>query len=447
MAREGGKLFSDSTETLALDAKRERAPLAVVVTVAGARATPERLALAGGTCVVGSGPTCDLVIDEPSVSRSHVSLTLAPEGVLVEDLGSRNGTLYLGQRVQKMVLGLGSRLVVGRATLTLDADGAALQRAAAFPGDEYAGMVGRSAAMHQLFALLSRLEGSLVPVLLAGESGTGKELVARALHQRSQVAAGPFVAVNCGAFARELVASELFGHAKGAFTGAASARRGAFESAHGGTLFLDEIAELPLDAQPVLLRALEVGEVRPVGSDAVKKVRARVVAATHRDLRAEVDAGRFREDLYFRLAVVTVRIPPLRERPEDVELLALRFAAEVGLASLPPHVVARWTSDRWSGNVRELKNAVSSFAALGEPAGLAESSPATLEPALRDLADVARPYAEQKDALVEQFTRAYLVKLMAHTKGNQSAAARLAGLDRTYLGRLLVKHGLAGDER
>jgi DNA-binding NtrC family response regulator len=285
------------------------------------------------------------------------------------------------------------------------------------------------------------LEGSLVNVLVTGESGTGKELVARALHDGSSVAAGPFVTVNCGAIPRELVASELFGHRRGAFTGAVDARKGAFESADGGTLFLDEIGELPVDVQPSLLRALESGEIRAVGADRVSNVRVRVVAATNRDLRTEVGAGRFREDLFYRLAVVELAMPALRERIEDIEELANAFATAAGAPALDAQTIAKLHARRWPGNVRELRNVVQAYIALGQlpregPAGGVDS----LDDALTRLIDVSRPYADLKDDLTDRFTRLYLEALMKHTQNNQSAAARMSGLDRSWLWRLLVKH-------
>jgi transcriptional regulator with GAF, ATPase, and Fis domain len=250
--------------------------------------------------------------------------------------------------------------------------------------------------------------------------------------------------VNCGAIPRQLVESELFGHRRGAFTGALEHRRGAFESADGGTLFLDEIGELPLDVQPALLRALESGEIRSVGEDKAKHVKVRVVAATNRDLAAEVSAGRFREDLFFRLAVVRINVPPLRGRPEDIELLANDFAGSLGIAPLPDELLEELKSRSWRGNARELRNAVQAYAAVGQlPADLG-GPVASLEEALRTNIDASRPYAEQKDAVLDQFTRVYLKMLIQRAQGNQSAAARIAGLDRTYLGRLLVKYGLVG---
>jgi transcriptional regulator with GAF, ATPase, and Fis domain len=273
-------------------------------------------------------------------------------------------------------------------------------------------------------------------VLVEGESGVGKELVARAIHAGSSVASGPWLALNCGALPRELVASELFGHRRGAFTGATDARRRAFECADGGTLFLDEIGELPLELQPMLLRALEAEEIRPIGAEQPKRVKVRVVAATNRDLKRAVEEGSFREDLYYRLAVVRLRLPPLRERRDDIADLAQRFAEDAGASELPSSVLEELKRRRWRGNVRELKNVVHAWAALGMVP--VEESPEriSLDLSLQQLIRLEAPYSELKDELIERFTRLYLSELLAHTKNNLSAAARLAGLDRGHLRRL-----------
>jgi DNA-binding NtrC family response regulator len=301
--------------------------------------------------------------------------------------------------------------------------------------------------MRRLFSVLSRLEGSLATALVEGESGVGKEIVARAIHEGSSVARGPLVTLNCGALPRELVASELFGHAKGAFTGAVEARRGAFEAADHGTLFLDEIGELPLDVQPMLLRALESGEVAVVGGSTPRRVQVRVVAATNRDLESDVHDGRFREDLFYRLAVVRLRVPPLRERLEDIPALAERFGKDAGLEQVPAAILEELKSRPWPGNVRELRNTMQAYAALGVLPQGTRSKAATLDLALREMADPTTPYVDQKDAIVDRFTTAYLEVLMERTGGNQTAAARAAGLDRGYLGKLLQKHGLARKAR
>lgn len=429
-----------SDDHTALAAARVPLALPAQIVVEGVKRTTHRLAR--GSCVVGAGKAADFVVDDPEVSRRHLELTLVPEGVLVVDLGSRNGTYYLGQRVERMTLALGSRLRIGSTELRLEIDPKAM-RDAEGEVTTYRGLRGVSPPMRKLFSQLVRLEGSLVNVLVEGESGVGKELIAHALHQGSQRAAAEMVAVNCGALPRELVASELFGHRKGAFTGAAERREGAFLRADGGTLFLDEIGELPLDVQPMLLRALESGEVQALGADAPRRVEVRVVAATNRDLEQEVEAGRFREDLYFRLAVVRLRVPPLRERPDDIPALAAVFAESEGVGTLPPEVLAELSSRPWPGNVRELRNAISALAALGDlPAKRRVAGGDDLDRAMSKAIDPSRPYAEQKDELASRFTKLYLEAVMRKAGGNQTEAARLAGLDRGYLGKLLGKFGL-----
>ncbi|MEJ7729020.1 MAG: sigma-54-dependent Fis family transcriptional regulator [Polyangiaceae bacterium] len=281
------------------------APLALRITGAPARPAYVRL---DGKCRIGSGSDGDVVVDHPMVSRAHVEVEATPQGAAVRDLGSRNGTTYLGQRLQHAVLSPGASFQIGPVTVTVGMLDDALAGDPPYEGDAYRDVIGRSPAMKRLFSVLVRLERWLVPVLLGGESGAGKEKVARAIHDASGVARGPFVCLNCGALPRELIGSELFGHRRGAFTGATENRRGAFEAADGGTLFLDEIGELPLDLQPVLLRVLETGEIQRVGDDAPQRVEVRIVAATNRDLDADVLAGRFREDLLFRLAVVRLVI-------------------------------------------------------------------------------------------------------------------------------------------
>jgi transcriptional regulator with GAF, ATPase, and Fis domain len=433
----------DRTATILRGATRF--PIAVRVRVVGAPATPPTFRLAQGTCVVGAGTEADIIIDHPTVSRRHLELALVAEGVQLVDLGSRNGTFYLGQRAERMTLALGSRIRVGPAELLLEADEEALAAREGDGPEEYQGMLARSPAMRQLFAKLTRLEGSVVNILVQGESGVGKELIARAIHQGSALSSCPFVTLNAGALPRELIASELFGHKKGAFTGAIDTRRGAFERADGGTLFLDEIGELPLDVQPMLLRALESGEIRALGDDHPKRVKVRIVAATNRVLAEEVRAGRFREDLYFRLAVVTLAVPPLRERPEDIPLLARRFAAVEGVTSLPEDMLRDLSSRSFPGNVRELKNAVQAYLALGDlpsAGSVGDGGGADLERGMKKAIDFSRPYAEQKDEVAGLFTRVYLEALLKKTGGNQTEAARIAGMDRGYLGKLLAKYGL-----
>ncbi|MBK8251338.1 MAG: sigma 54-dependent Fis family transcriptional regulator [Polyangiaceae bacterium] len=414
-------------------------PLAAIVRVLNARAHPSERKLEDEPIVVGAGAQASIVVADSKVSRAHVEFSLAPEGVVVRDLGSKNGTFYLGQRVEKMVLAPGSRVRIGDTDIAVDPD---LESLSHSPEEaQYRGLYGASPAMRKLFGMLLRLEGALVSVLIEGESGVGKELIAQAIHQGSAVSQGPFIPLNCGAIPRELVLSELFGHKKGAFTGATENRVGAFEAAHNGTLFLDEIGELPLDVQPVLLRALESGEFRRVGETESRKVKVRTLAATNRDVDEEIRVGRFREDLFYRLAVVRLTVPSLRERPQDIELLAQLFAANFGHPPLPPHIIERLSVCTFPGNVRELRNAVQAYAALGD---LPESlkSVDQLDAALRAFIDAGKPYQEQKEQLLHHFTRTYLELLLAKTSGNQSEAARISGLDRSYIGKLAQKLGV-----
>ncbi|MBL9025475.1 MAG: sigma 54-dependent Fis family transcriptional regulator [Myxococcales bacterium] len=431
----------DETRTIAR-AQGPR-PLGAMIRVLGARCSPAFFRLSSGSCVLGAGASADIVIQNDTVSRAHVELSLAPEGVVVRDLGSRNGTFYLGQRLEKIVLGLGSRVRLGAVEVAIDADTEGLAHEPELAASGYRGLIGISPPMRRLCAVLHRLEGSLVSVLLQGESGSGKELIARAIHEGSSVHRGPLVVVNCGAIARELVLSELFGHRRGSFTGAIADRQGAFEAADGGTLFLDEVGELPLDVQPALLRALEAGEVQPVGSTETRRVKVRIVAATNRDLDAEVRASRFREDLFYRLAVVRLVVPPLRERREDIPLLANHFAASTGLPNLPPEALASFSAQTWPGNARELRNAVQAFVAIGALPGQATALSGELASAIKKQLDVERPYAELKEQFLNEFTRVYLERLLARTNGNQSEAARISGLDRSYLGKMIGRFGVS----
>jgi DNA-binding NtrC family response regulator len=430
----------DNTKTLLRN--RGPRPISVLIRPLDARAKPNWFRLTSGSCIIGAGEGSDIVVEDSTVSRRHASLELVPEGVSVTDLGSRNGTFYLEQRIEKITLSPGAHIKIGAATIAIDADSESLRTVAIHGEDSYRGIVGASLPMRRLFALMVRLEGSLVPVLVSGESGVGKELVASALHQGSSLSNGPLVVVNCGAIPRDLVPSELFGHRRGAFTGAIDNRKGAFVEADEGTLFLDEIGELPLDVQPVLLRALETGDVRPVGGEP-RQVRTRVIAATNRDLADEVKSGRFREDLFYRLAVIRLQVPPLRERVEDIEPLANRFAQSLGHATLPSDVIEHLKARAYPGNVRELRNVIQAWVALGVIPEPSVSREGELDRLFADLCDVRRPYGEQKDFVNDIFTRVYLQALLTHTRGHQTQAAKLAGLDRSYLGRLLVKYGLA----
>jgi len=293
--------------------------------------------------------------------------------------------------------------------------------------------------MRELFEQLLRLESSKVNLLVSGESGTGKELIARAVHEHSLVQDGPFVALNCGALDRQLARSELFGHERGAFTGAFRTRKGAFEAADGGTLFLDEIGELPCEVQPLLLRALEQRRITPVGSHEDRPVDVRLITATNRDLAARVREGSFREDLYYRIHVVHVVVPPLRERLGDIAVLARDFARRLGVSELPAEALEALGQHHWPGNVRELRNAVEAYVALGTVPRSVLLGEIANDDSLKAFIDPSKPYADQKNELLQRFTRAYLERLLQQAGGNQSEAARVSGLERSYLGKLIDK--------
>jgi len=316
-------------------------------------------------------------------------------------------------------------------------------------------MVGRSSVTRQLFEVLQRAASSDATVLIEGETGTGKEAAAEAIHTQGARKNGPFVVIDCGAIPPQLLESELFGHERGAFTGAVSARPGAFEAASGGTIFLDEIGELTLDLQPKILRMLEGRHVKRVGSTQYNKIDVRVIAATNRSLRSEVQAQRFRSDLYYRLAVVQLKLPPLRERIGDIPILVNHVLDSLGVTEQPiaekmrsPQFIERVTAYRWPGNVRQLRNYIERCVALDDPT--LPPSPDTIAPppprapshAPESAVDTSQPLRLAREQCVSEFERRYLEALLVQHKNNVTAAARAADVDRIHFYRLLWKHGL-----
>jgi DNA-binding NtrC family response regulator len=399
--------------------------------------------------VIGTERSCDVVLTDAFISRRHCSIAPSAAGFAITDLGSKNGTVIDGVAVGKVVAPPGAALRIGKTLVQLMPADEVLDIPPS-ENDRFGGLYGASQAMRQVFAVLERASKSAAPVLFLGESGTGKELMARGVHDASPRKDGPFVVFDCGASTETLIESDLFGHTKGAFTGATSDRQGAFAAAHGGTLFLDEIGDLPVALQPKLLRMLEAGEVIALGGRKSERYDVRIVAATHRDVFAEVARGGFRGDLYYRLAVVEVHVPPLRQRPGDLATLITMFLERAGRTDLGAQVggaaLERLQRYHWPGNVRELRNVITRAVALAGPDDDFQSLPFVLRPtaaapeAVTARAD--RPFHEAKDELVAKFEREYLTDLVARAGGNLSQAARIAGLERKFLYKLLERAGL-----
>ena len=397
-----------------------------------------------GLISVGTGTGNDLVLTDDSVSRRHIEIRLRSDEVRVADLRSTNGTEIDGVRVIDAVLSPGSLIRVGSTAIRVSA----VEEPVTVPissSHRFGGLLGQSTAMRQVFAVLERASPTDVTVMIEGETGTGKEVAAEAIHAASPREDGPFVAIDCGAIAPSLVESELFGHVRGSFTGAIADRRGAFEEADGGTLFLDELGELPLELQPKLLRALETRQIRRLGSSHTTKIDVRVIAATNRDLATEVNRGNFREDLYFRLAVVQVRLPPLRSRREDIPVLVRHFVERFAPGSPKPsqELLNALTSRAWPGNARELRNAVERAVALATPS-VGESTGASIARApVETMAPLfGMPIKEAVERWTEQFERSYLENALRMSGNSVSGAARACGVNRRYLQRMMKRLGM-----
>ncbi|QQR44682.1 sigma 54-interacting transcriptional regulator [Myxococcus xanthus] len=392
--------------------------------------------------VLGKAPTCDIVLTDKTISREHLKLTVHDEHVVATDMGSRNGSSCDGRRFTELELHPGTVITLGTTELKLVPEETAKRTLLLSNRDRFGALVGNSRRMREVFTLLERLSPGGADVLIQGETGTGKDLCAEAIHQASRRASGPFVIVDLAGVAPSLIESELFGHVKGAFTNAQSDRAGAFERAHNGTVFLDEVGELPLELQPRLLRVLERRQVKRVGANDYVTVNMRVVTATHRDLEDAVRQGKFRRDLYHRLAVLRVTMPSLRERPEDIPLLIDTMLEQTGRppSTLSDQTRALLTQYPWPGNVRELRNVVEQVVNLGEEA-LPELESADSERG-HSAADLDLPFKEAKERLVEGFERDYLRNLLERCEGNISRASREADIDRVYLRKLLKKHGI-----
>jgi len=430
---------------------------------------------------IGARRGNDVQLTDSQVSGIHCEIRLDERGYRLRDLDSTNGTFVSGLRVNDVYVPPGSVLVIGSTRIRFQPLGESVEVALS-ARQSFAGLIGRSVLMREMFARLERLAQSDATVLISGETGVGKELVAESLHEHSPRASGPFVVLDCGSIPQNLIESELFGHERGSFTGAINAYAGAFERAHRGTMFLDEIGELPLAMQPKLLRSLERKEVRRIGGTKTIQVDIRVVAATNRDLGVEVNRGRFREDLYYRLAVARVHVPPLRDRREDIEPLIDHFLSitpNAEGAQLSPETIELMQKHDWPGNVRELRNVIERAILLSEapiggvaegvigptPGRLVDRGPGgeatpgapgggpaadhgvdSAIPRGRELFEIAidtrSPFKEAKQALVNEFEKRYIIRLLAEHGGNISAAARVAGIDRMSIHKMLHRLGI-----
>ncbi|HEY4058934.1 MAG TPA: sigma 54-interacting transcriptional regulator [Kofleriaceae bacterium] len=441
MTDDGRPLFgSGETRTYAEVPAFRLRTRAIHVEIVDGPAAGQTANLPGPSARVGSARDCDLVIGDATVSRHHATLAVEDQGVRVIDAHSRNGTWVDGLRVYDALARPDSTIKLGGTTIRLRLGSDEIDVPLS-PHDRFGGLHGTSAGMRRVFSMLERIAATDTTLLIEAETGTGKDLAAEAVHEASSRATGPFIVFDCSSVSASLIESELFGHVKGAFTGANNDRAGAFEAADGGTLFLDEIGELPIDLQPKLLRVLENREVRRIGANQRRAVDVRVIAATNRSLAQEVERGRFREDLYYRLAVVRMTMPPLRERPEDIPLLARHFAK---MHELPSHVIDEMRARAWPGNVRELRNAVERAISLGFPASPDEAPRAAPVPAVA--IDLSVPLKDARDAMSEAFERAYLAAALEKTGGNATRAAQIAGVSRKFVQRALDRYHLRDDD-
>jgi transcriptional regulator with GAF, ATPase, and Fis domain len=431
-------------------------PLPTVVRYAKVRASVTRgpnkglyFDSAGTPIRIGTSTENDLVLTDDTVSRRHAELQPTPLGMRVRDVESTNGIVMGGVRLKDGFVTGDFQIALGETWIAVQWLGETVDREQV-QTDRFGDVLGRAPRMRELFADLERIAPSEVTLLIEGETGTGKDLIAESVHAQSQRASGPFVVFDCGAVAPTMVESELFGHERGAFTGAHGTHTGVFEQADGGTLFIDEIGELPLELQPKLLRALEKREIRRIGGRGTLGVDVRILAATNRNLRSEIQQGRFRQDLYFRLATTHVSVPPLRDRMEDLELLVELFLGlerpPKQLSDVPAHVWEMFKNHRWPGNVRELRNAVQRLAVTPDrPLHVdhTQDSPASGGAArswLRDGSVVPLRVARREAG--DEFERAYLEFVLQRSGGNVTRGAALAEVSRQMMQKLMRKHGM-----
>ncbi|AUX45273.1 ATPase AAA [Sorangium cellulosum] len=447
------------------------------VEVRGGRIRPTKSAAARGgggwveigtdPLIVGRNAACQLVLDDAKVSAVHAEFVATEQGVRVRDLDSRNGTFVGGVRVGDIYLLTSTKLRLGETEIQFEPLRPERITVSAIPS--FGPLVASSAGMRAIFERLSKMAPTDLTVLITGETGTGKELVAQALHMASARSKKPFVVVDCGSIPPTLAEATLFGHERGAFTGAVDKRLSPFIEADGGTIFLDELGELPLEVQPKLLRALAERRIKSVGGSSYREVDVRVLAATRRDLVRAVNAGNFRSDLYFRVAQIRIELPALRQRVEDIPVLVRRMLKDLGDETAYERVsnttLERLMRHDWPGNVRELRNAVAvafALAAEGEEIDIAahlgalteapvtgNSSP-SIHPGGGPSASFAslkgRQFQEAKRDVLARFERDYFAALSEDAKGNVSEMARRAGMERAHVRAYLRRHGIGSKQ-
>ena len=406
---------------------------------------PSRYEIKSHRTVIGKDPSADCQLTDEYVSRRHCEIRLGDDEVQIADLGSRNGTFVNNIRVDSAYLTDGVELKLGNTRILFGRDSELATRLPLSQHESFGALVGSSTAMRRAFFALERACNTDDTVLIEGETGTGKEVAARELHSRSRRAQKPFIVIDCGAIAPNLIESHLFGHERGTFTGAEERRIGQFEAAHGGTVFLDEIGELPLHLQPRLLRVLESRTIKRLGATHYRDIDVRVIAATNRNLNAAINEGTFRGDLFYRLAVIRVRMPPLREHLGDIHRLVERFRSNVEAEEGPslehllkPELLARMQRYSWPGNVRELQYYLRRNVLMEGHAPLSDDERQGQEPFYRpDL-----PLEQARRHWNHQLEGRYVLECLERAQGNVSAAARAAGVDRSYFHSLLRRHGL-----
>jgi DNA-binding NtrC family response regulator len=394
--------------------------------------------------VIGRDPGAQIVIDDPEVSSLHCELSATDHGILVRDLTSTNGTFIGSTRVREAVVTMATTVSVGATQLTIEP--ATKQRVDVGFADHFGPLVGTSPKMRRVFSVLEKVSKTPLGVLLVGEAGTGKEMAARAVHAESSRTAKPFVVVDCSTIPPAFAESVIFGNELGAGPLGTERRKGAIAEAHEGTLFIDELGELPLELQPKLLRVLQERQVKRLGAASLERADVRIIAATRRDLGPAMNAGRFRSDLFFRIAQVRVELPPLRDRLADLPLLVEDICAKVGKEAHAATVIA-WieqnlASHDWSGNIRELSNVASSAAVLADTPGAIDDVLTLARSGDDNLGDPLTAFGEAKRTAVAEFEREYFVALSKRAKGNVSEMARQSGMERHHVRAYLRKCGI-----